>query len=349
VTTTNPLWYTTRASGIVSLVLFTAVVVLGILVSVQWTNERWSSYLLQAMHRYISLLALVFLALHIVTAVIDPFAHLAVTDALVPFTSSYRPFWLGLGVVAVDIFIAVVVTSLLRARIGFMLWRVLHWLAYASWPIALVHGMGTGTDTRTFWGLGVDAICVSSVLVAVCIRVINRSHRSLPGAVFAPVVGIAMVWLGVWAVSGPLQTGWARVAGTPASLLASSTAKSTSAAPPSGVAASPSASPATASLPAGLNDELQGVQGQNNAGFGEVQFSDATNPSIGVTLSDPGDGSGNLLFTLSNHGSTLCSGTVSGQSERIATQCNGITVSLRIRGGDGGSIRAVLTTSAGGQ
>jgi len=348
VSSTNPLWYTTRASGIVSLVLFTAVVVLGILVSIQWTNERWSSYLLQAMHRYISLLALVFLGLHIITAVIDPFAHLSVTDALVPFTSSYRPFWLGLGVVAVDIFIAVAVTSLLRVRIGFRLWRVVHWLAYASWPIALVHGMGTGTDTRTFWGLGVDAICVSTVLVAVGIRIVNRSHRSFPGAIFVPVVGIAAVWLGVWAVTGPLDAGWARAAGTPASLLASSTSSPASSTPTPGAAASPSASPATASIPVGLVDRLQGVQGQNSAGLGEVKFSDATNPSITITLTDPGDGSGNLLFALTDNGSTVCSSTVDGQSTRISAQCNGITVSLRIGTGDDGSIRGVLTTSAGG-
>ena len=114
----NPLWYATRAAGMVSILLFTAVVVLGILVSIQWNNSKWSSYIMQAIHRYVSLLALVFLGLHIGTALLDPFATLSVTNALIPFSASYRQFWLGLGVVALDIFIAVAVTSLVRARIG---------------------------------------------------------------------------------------------------------------------------------------------------------------------------------------------------------------------------------------
>jgi methionine sulfoxide reductase heme-binding subunit len=342
----NPLWYTTRASGTVSLVLLTAVIVLGILVSIRWNNGQWSNYLVQAAHRYLSLMALVFLALHISTAVIDPFAHLKITDAIVPFSSSYRSFWLGLGVVAVDILIALVVTSLLRGRIGFRFWRVFHWLAYACWPIALLHGMGTGTDTRTLWGLGLDVVCVAAVLCAIGVRIAYQQHRSVANGVLIPLVGVGTIWLAVWAISGPLQDGWARAAGTPTNLLAASSAGTSSSNPSTSVSPSPSSSSAT--VPVGLRDQLQGSQGQTSGGLAELQLSDTTNPGISVTLSDPGDGSGNLLFALINNGATVCSATVPGSSDRISVPCHGVTVSLRIGTADNGGVVGTLTTTAGG-
>ena len=100
------------------------------------------------LHRNLTLLALAFIALHVLTTVVDGYAPISLLNAVLPFTSPYRPVWLGLGAVAFDLLLALTITSLLRARIGYSRWRALHWLAYASWPIALVHGLGTGTDAR---------------------------------------------------------------------------------------------------------------------------------------------------------------------------------------------------------
>ncbi len=164
------LWYTTRGAGAVVLLLFSATVVLGLLTSSRFATRGWPRFATAALHRDISLLALIFLALHIVTAVVDPFTHLGLVAATVPFGSYYRTFWLGLGTVAFELMVAIVATSLLRQRIGVRVWRAVHWLAYLSWPIAVLHGIGTGTDASTPWMIGVVAVSVGAVLAALAWR-----------------------------------------------------------------------------------------------------------------------------------------------------------------------------------
>jgi len=160
------LWYTTRAAGAVTLVLLSAVVVLGLLARSRFQTAGWPRFLSAAMHNDLALVSLVFLALHIVTAVVDPFTHLGITAALVPFGSYYRSFWLGLGTVAFELLVAVILTSVLRRAVGQRVWRGVHWLAYAAWPIAVVHGLGTGTDAFSWWLLAITALCVCAVIVA---------------------------------------------------------------------------------------------------------------------------------------------------------------------------------------
>jgi sulfoxide reductase heme-binding subunit YedZ len=157
------LWYTTRGAGAVSLVLLSAVVVLGLLARVRFEARGWPRFLSAALHGDLALMTLVFLLLHIVTAVVDPFTHLGLVAAVVPFGSYYRTFWLGLGTIAFELLIAIVATSLLRGRLGARTWRGVHWLAYASWPVAVAHGIGTGTDGTSIWMLVIDAVCVAAV------------------------------------------------------------------------------------------------------------------------------------------------------------------------------------------
>jgi sulfoxide reductase heme-binding subunit YedZ len=166
------LWYTTRGAGAVTLLLFSAVVVLGLLTTARFRARGWPRFVTAALHRDISLLALVFLALHIVTAVVDPFTHLGIVAATVPFGSYYRTFWLGLGTVAFELMLAIVATSLLRHLVGARAWRIVHWLAYLSWPVAVLHGVGTGTDSSTRWMLAVTGVSVAAVLGALAWRVV---------------------------------------------------------------------------------------------------------------------------------------------------------------------------------
>jgi sulfoxide reductase heme-binding subunit YedZ len=173
------LWYTTRGAGAVSLVLLSAVVVLGVLSTLRFETASWPRFLITGLHRNIALTALVFLALHIVTAVVDPFTHLGWLAAIVPFTSYYRTFWLGLGVIAVELLIAISVTSLVRGLIGHVAWRTIHWLSYASWPVALIHSLGTGTDTWSAWMLVLDTLCIVAVIGAVAARLLSRSPDPL--------------------------------------------------------------------------------------------------------------------------------------------------------------------------
>jgi predicted ferric reductase len=167
---TTYLWYTTRGAGAVSLLLLSAVVVLGVLSVARFESLGWPRFVTTGFHRNLSLLAVVFLILHIVTAVVDPYTSLGWTTAVIPFSSSYRTLWLGLGTVAFDLLLAVLLTSLLRSVIGRRAWRLVHWLAYASWPVAVIHGFGTGTDAWSAWLLALNAACIFAVGWAVAAR-----------------------------------------------------------------------------------------------------------------------------------------------------------------------------------
>jgi methionine sulfoxide reductase heme-binding subunit len=176
------LWYTTRGAGAVTLVLLTAVVVLGILSALRVQSEGWPRFLTTGLHRNLALMTLVFLALHIVTAVVDPYTNLGWAAALIPFSSYYRTFWLGLGVISFELLISIVVTSLLRGTLGHRAWRTIHWLTYAAWPIGVVHGLGTGTDAWSVWMLAITAACVAAVGMAVALRLTAGSTDPLAAA-----------------------------------------------------------------------------------------------------------------------------------------------------------------------
>ena len=165
-------WYLVRSSGVVALLLLTASLVLGVAGSMRFSvGPRWPRFAIDALHRDVSLLVLVLLVVHILTSVIDGFVSISLADAVIPFGGSYRPLWLGLGAVSFDLLLAVLVTSVLRRRFGYRWWRAVHWLAYASWPVAVIHGIGIGTDTGAWWMLALTGACVAAVVLAVSVRV----------------------------------------------------------------------------------------------------------------------------------------------------------------------------------
>ena len=117
-TASSPLWFATRATGIIALVLLTGTVVLGIVTSVRFASPAWPRFVTVSLHRSLSLLTITFTGLHVLTTIADPFASIGVVSVVVPFTSGYRRIWLGLGAVAFDLLLAVLVTGLLRTRVG---------------------------------------------------------------------------------------------------------------------------------------------------------------------------------------------------------------------------------------
>ena len=215
----SPLWYLTRGTGLVALVLLTGTVVVGVVTTSRWQRPGWPRFASMGLHRNLSLLTVLFLAVHVLTAELDTFAPFGWLAAVVPFGSAYRPVWLGLGTLAFDLLAAVIVTSLLRVRLGFRAWRAVHWLAYLSWPVALVHGLGTGTDARLGWVQVLDVCCVLAVLAAVCWRLAHAGRVQLKIAGGAAVV-VTVSAMAAWALTGPLKPGWAKPAGTPTNLLA---------------------------------------------------------------------------------------------------------------------------------
>jgi sulfoxide reductase heme-binding subunit YedZ len=162
----NVLWYTARGTGATLLMVLTLTVVIGIVARSGRPFGGLPGFAVAHVHRNVSLLALALLVLHVTTLVLDPVAHIGVLDAVIPFGAGYRPLWVGLGTCAADILLALVITSLLRHRIGVRLWRGLHWAAYAAWPVAFFHALGSGTDIGATWLRLVAAGCALAVVVA---------------------------------------------------------------------------------------------------------------------------------------------------------------------------------------
>ncbi len=179
ITSTTALWYASRATGVVSLLLLSLVMILGLVVNRQGRLPGLPRFGVTSLHRSVSLLAVVFVAVHVITAIADPFVSIRIAAVVIPFTSRYEPFWLGLGAVSLDLIIALIVTSLARARIGRRTWRGLHWLAYAAWPVAFAHSIGSSTDLQggTLRTLAIG--CALAVLTAVGWR-ISRSAGARP-------------------------------------------------------------------------------------------------------------------------------------------------------------------------
>ncbi len=165
------LWYLNRSTGFVLLALLTLSVVLGIL-STGTTGGRAGQglprFVTQTVHRNVALLSVLLLAAHVTTAVVDTFVDIRWWQAIVPFGASYQPLWLGLGTFSLDLILAITLTSLVRTRMQHRVWRLTHLLSYVSWAVAVVHGIGIGTDMTKEepWGLIVTAVCVGIVAVA---------------------------------------------------------------------------------------------------------------------------------------------------------------------------------------
>lgn len=267
------LWFATRSTGVIALVLLTASLVLGILTSTRFARPTMPRFVTMGLHRNVSLLVLVFLGLHIATSVADTYAPVSWLDAVVPFAGAYRPLWLGLGAVSFDLLLAVTVTSLLRNKVGYPTWRWVHWASYACWPTAVVHGVGTGTDTKLPLNLAVTGGCVLAVMIALWYRLATGWPDHLGVRASSVVLSVALPAVAVgWMINGPLASGWARRSGTPVSLLAhpgpaSSSAAVASSTPPNSAGTAPSAqrlppAPFTAALSGSVSQSAPNANGE---------------------------------------------------------------------------------------
>lgn len=160
------LWALGRGTGVVALLMFTATLVLGIISRSGRSVGGLGRFGLNELHRTAALTGVGLIAVHLTSLFFDPYAQLDLVDVLVPFVGSYRPLFLGLGTLAVDLLLVVTVVSLLRNVVGPRVFRAVHWLTYALWPVALVHGLGTGTDAGSLWMDAVAVVCAASVAAA---------------------------------------------------------------------------------------------------------------------------------------------------------------------------------------
>ncbi|MGN6722906.1 MAG: ferric reductase-like transmembrane domain-containing protein [Marmoricola sp.] len=164
---TKALWDLSRATGLVATCFFAAAIVLGIRARSGRAIVGLGRFGVNQLHRTLALTGVGLIAIHVTTLLFDPYAQLKLLDVALPFHATYRPFWLGLGTLGADLLVVVVVVALLRHRVGPRVFRVTHWAVYALFPIAVIHGLGTGTDAGTVWSESIVAVAVTAVLIAI--------------------------------------------------------------------------------------------------------------------------------------------------------------------------------------
>jgi sulfoxide reductase heme-binding subunit YedZ len=170
-------WYAARAAGVVAYLLVSAAVALGLLMAGRKRFDRWPRFAVEDVHRFAGLLAGVFIALHVFWLGLDSQANLTAKSIVIPFTSSYRPFWTGLGIVAAELLLALAVTNHYRKRLSYSTWRRLHYLNFAVWGAVTLHGLGAGTDSGSTAFLILYAVTVGVVLFLAARRFVpSMSH-----------------------------------------------------------------------------------------------------------------------------------------------------------------------------
>ncbi len=335
------LWYLTRGTGVVSLILLTVSVALGVANARRAQTPSVPRFVFDAVHRSASLLAVSFLVVHIGTSLLDGFAPIRLIDTIVPLRSAYRPIWLGFGTVAFDLLLAVTLTSLMRRRLGYRTWRATHWAAYASFPVALIHGLGTGSDARSTWMLMIAGGC----LVAVIVAVVARATAGWPehiGARSTAIAASAAVPLGllVWLPSGPLAAGWAKRAGTPTSLLKASGGGGAAASRAAGSSGSTSASAPRFS--AGVSGTV--LEQRLSSGLDQIKIALAVRGQHLSTLRLRIDGRplGGGGVTMSSSRVTLGSSSDSTRYRGHVTALNGSAIQASLRDAAGRSLNLVV-------
>lgn len=164
------LWAVGRGNGIVALAFLTLSVALGVTARSGRPMLAMPRFAVADVHRFVALAATLLVVLHMVLLFFDPYAQLRLVDFVVPFLGAYRPVWQGLGTVAFDLLIVLIITSLLRHRLGLRVFRAVHWSTYLLWPIALAHALGNGTDTGELWFQVFAGACALLVAVVVIWR-----------------------------------------------------------------------------------------------------------------------------------------------------------------------------------
>lgn len=223
---TQAVWYAERAAGIVAYVLLTLLAVLGLTLSNRIRTRRWPMFAVEDVHRFVGILAGVFIALHVSLLAIDSFMPFSVRQVLVPFTASYRPLATGLGTVALELLVAVAVANALRRRVPHRLWRGIHYAGFAVWGAATVHGLTAGSDRHDAWLLALYVVAVAAVLAGLAFRV-TASRPQFGSAIGGGLAGAAVV-VGVLALlpaSSPPSASAARSGSLPAAYRGALTAR----------------------------------------------------------------------------------------------------------------------------
>jgi sulfoxide reductase heme-binding subunit YedZ len=203
--TSNPIdWYTARAAGITAYVLLSGVVLVGLTMGAKKTFPSWPRFAVEDVHRFGGLLVGTFVSIHVVAIALDAWLPFSLGSLIVPLTSSYRPLWVGLGIAAAELLLAIAVTNHYRRRLRYTTWRRIHYLNLGVWWAATLHGLGSGTDRSSLWLLGLYGVAAASVSAGIVWRVTRRAH-GVRGRAAAGLTAVIVPVVVVGAGLGPLR------------------------------------------------------------------------------------------------------------------------------------------------
>ncbi|HEY8772248.1 MAG TPA: hypothetical protein VIM66_03660 [Candidatus Limnocylindria bacterium] len=204
-------WEVARVGGLLAYLLTTISVALGLLLSLKAYSTRWPRVITNELHRYVTLLSLIFIGVHSLAVLLDPFTGFSLGEVLLPMTTHYRPLWIAFGIVGAYLSIAIWLSEYVRKFVGYAWWHRFHMLAFVVFLLGTVHGLGAGSDSSAGWAL---LLYAGSVLVVAAL-VLVRLGRALPDRVrggFAIGVMSLVLALMVFTVVGPMQAGWNAIA-----------------------------------------------------------------------------------------------------------------------------------------
>lgn len=203
-------WIMARSGGFVAYALLALAVIEGLTLSLRWQHPiRWPRLINNEMHQYLTLLALFFTVIHGLAVWIDPFTTFKPVEVLVPFLAHYRPIWVGLGIVSFYLGIAVALSFYLRPKFGYAWWKKFHYFTYLVFILATLHGIATGSDTRTTWALAIYGVSSGMILFLTVLRLVRPKEKDAKPAYGYAAACVALALFGLsWTMAGPLKSGW---------------------------------------------------------------------------------------------------------------------------------------------
>ena len=341
-------WTVARAGGFLAYGLLTASVVFGLVLGLGWRSRRWTRFVTTETHRFITLVGLVFIVIHGVALLLDPFIGFSPLEVLIPGLSHYRPLYVALGIVGGYLAVAIWASEYLRSRIGYRWWRRFHVLAFLAWALATLHGIGNGTDTRAPWAIAVYGISVALVVGLLALRLRPRGLPRRTSILRPAIAGLALVGVvaaGAWTYAGPMQPGWNAVANTGRG--------SGSAIAPSTVTVAPQPAPLAAQA---FQADLSGSAQQSaDGGTLLIDATLAATPGGRFQLQVPAtiEGGPSGTFKMRNAAGTTCVGTVTNvRRGHVSVTCTDMagkawTVGIALELAQDGSIVGRMTGQPG--
>ncbi len=178
---THLFWITSRAAGIVALIVASVSVSVGLLMSTRVAGRRLRGPDLRVLHEVLSLSTIGAIAVHGLSLIGDQYLHPSLLDVTVPFVGAYKTVWTSIGIIAGWGMIALGLSYYARGRIGAQRWRTLHRFTAVAWILGIVHSLGEGTDAGQAWFLVMTAIVVLPALLLLGRRLIGGHGSSLGG------------------------------------------------------------------------------------------------------------------------------------------------------------------------